>query len=303
MIEDCVVGEDPYWLSQYPFLIYDKSRKGFILKENTLLKANKCFDTDKKLIIISHNAHYGHFIADDLPRLSSAILQLYGAKLQTPSTAKPKFTTDELIVQDLGIETIPSESEKCTLTVTKGMILHPYITDWAVRSYIAHKLVHSTRERNCEKRLNKHQNQARPRQVFIKRSKKHGSRISNLNEIQNFLETEGFKTVSLDELSLSECRELLANCSIAVAESGSTTLATAICLKKEAKLISLQPEALFANTSDDMIKGGAPYAMLFHPNITTVLAIEVKKNIIQSSSICHFEIAKIKRAIYVKQED
>lgn len=297
LIEDEIVGENSFWLKQYPFLRYDARTNKYMLKIN-VLEHKRITQNDCNLTIISHNAHYGHFIADDLPRLYSGLLNNKSIPMATPSSSAPFFASRELKRRKVNFRILSDTVHEANQCISyQGRVIHTYITDWVVKSLIVRKAIFSIpQEKNVSKK-EKQISSASEKFIFVKRSRKFGSRIANLQEIEEFLERIGFNTVCLDELSLTDCKELFSRCKLAITKSGSTTLSTAISLKSEARLISLQPRRLFAEPTHEMLYGGLPYTLFYHPNITILLGDEVRHSHVQSSASCTFQTKELARLI------
>jgi hypothetical protein len=282
---------DDFWIRKYPFATPLGNSDKFTINPNAIHNPTEAVLVKDTSIIPSHNMHFGHFVADDLPWLaitaaneSYPMLNLIGSRI-------PAFVKNELSNINIGHHKPAMNLFDKSNVVQCAHLLAVRITDDCVKGYILNKLLHHGRL--YSKEVVPH---AGPR-VFVHRSISDGTRIRNFDQIKRMLENHGFKSVVMDGMGLSDTKALLRNAQTIVAESGTTTLISSICCPTDALLISLQPDDLLTNASPAMIRSGLPYVLCFKQRVVLFAGKSMRTSSIQSSSLCWFDPFALQRRI------
>ena len=288
-MDGLIVGEDDYWLKRYPFVDASTNENSYRIRGDTASICSSDLPLASSLLLPSHNLHFGHFIADDLPWLSAFSLLLSNYSLSSENNALPGFVQTELdclsIVPYRILAVLPPQA---LAALPFEELIKGKVGNWAARSFLLRKHIHRKVTELAPSRNNPASYYGK--KILVLRNSDIKSRVANLSELVNFLVKLGFEIAYLDGMSLLSTKALFSNCELAISECGTTTLATAVCLPESATLITLMPRPLLSNPTSDMLNSGLPYALFFHQNIRIVLGIERTNSSIQSSIIAWYDV-------------
>ena len=289
-----IIGEDPFWLKKFPFVELSNNQSSYSLTKEVLSAYMPFTKHTGDTLFCSHNLHFGHFVADNLPYLVTLSGLFENSSPISHFNSLPLSILREL--NQIGF-TSNVFSRELTLNSPAGIISssklhHGYATDHLVKGFILQKLLHNS----MYYPLNPITNASSP-YVFLVRSSNYGSRISNFIEISNELKKLEFRAIELDSMTLLDCKNKLASAKLVVAESGTTSLIAAICMKASATLISLQPDILMASPSSEMIVSGLPYVLCYHKSIKVFTGNAIDNHAIQSSRIAYYNPAALVKLV------
>lgn len=285
-----IVGEDPFWLKKFPFVELSNNQCSYRFTKEVLYKYMPNVKHIGEAFFLSHNMHFGHFIADNLPYLVAYLGLFNRSSPISPIGSLPVSILKEL--NQIGFTTSVF-SRELNLNSSGGILSssnlhHGYVTDHLVKGFILQKLLHRS---PCYP-LNS-TSHASSRNIFLVRSTDYGSRITNFAEILNQLEKLEFAAIELDSMSILNCKNILANAKVVIAESGTTSLIAAICMKPSSTLISLQPDILMSSPTTEMIVSGLPYALCYHQSIKVFTGNAIGNRVIQSSMLAYYDPLKL----------
>ena len=290
--EGNIVGENPFWLEKWPFVTWNKDSNSFqgIRNSSEIEIVETKINDINKLLLPTHNGHFGHFIGDDLPWLAAAALLL-----NTQNICVPEYTTNNFIERELNCLRIKASSAVMQISMGKisrfncKNLIHGFINDWALRSFLVKKYVRHSY-------FNDSQLLTQPRgarRVFVHRVRQQ-TRILNFDDVLNCLLARSFKSTSLGQKSLAETFQELKEADVIVCEGGTTTLVTSICCSQHTRILSLQPLNILTNPDEPMMQSGLPYIMFYHDHIALFAGDpeETYRNQISSSSTA-FDCVKL----------
>jgi hypothetical protein len=300
LFDDKAKGENDFWLNYYPFLSFDEKCKHFRLRSDIKVDELKCSEVQSSnYIICSHNGHLGHFIADDLPWMIAFGASLCANRLFTCASIGESIRKEmQFINVDYVLATHCDLAKSYAFSCPQ--IIHGWIYDWALRSFLVRKYIHS---REVFTAPNNSHMSSKEKLLFITRSKKYGTRITNYEELSEMLDQLGFEACTLDGLTLKETATVMVNSKLIVAESGTTSLIASICSRIDTSIVSLQPGSIFTSPTPDMVESGLPYISFFHPRISYFLGHEEVCNAIQSSSRSTYSVEELRNYILEKLDN
>lgn len=292
---DEIVAEDPFWLSRYPFVEYINSQGKYRLKSEIHSAHRPSARIMHRVLLPTHNMHFGHFIADNLPYLSMLSSLSNSSTPISFACSIPYSIVSELNQIGLtGLAFSPQHKlPNISSIISLSKLHHGYATDHLIKGYILRRLMHGSLHYSYYS-----QSDIRLPYIFLPRSEKYGSRIANFPEVQSELLKLDFEIITLDCLSLLNCKRKFANTKIIVAESGTTSLIAAVCMPPSAILISLQPRILMSSPTPEMIVSGLPYALCYHEFIKVYAGDTIDCQKIQSSSTAFYNATQL--AAFIK---
>ena len=295
-----------FWLDKYPFLKLSHkapnkcTEKFEIIKELfSYVKGNN--NSEKNYLCATHNNHFGHFLLDNLPSISllNGPLGVIGNSFCQPSILYKEGISE--LLHFCGTKFIESNNDELVASKRKGNFCqaNTKLTELIPSSIFTHAFLWTMigdrfRRKliSCNNKLNNIINH-QPRRVFLKRSGKYESRISNEAEILECLKAFNFEIIDPSCLTAVDLAVALSNATAIFCESGSTTLNAIFFGNKYAKIFSLNPIRLFRETNDDMLFGGIPYLFAFCNRINFILGETVTKHAVQTSDICSYDVQLI----------
>jgi len=300
------IQPNQFWLDKYPFLKLshkapNKCKEEFeIIKELfSYVKGNN--ESENSYLCATHNNHFGHFLLDNLAPISllNGPLGVMGNSFYKPSIPYKEgisellhFCGAKFIKSYDDIHTASNKREhfclaniKLTELIPSSIFANAFL--WSlIGDRFRDKLILCNEKSSS---INKYQ----PRRVFLKRSGKYESRISNEAQILECLKDFNFQIIDPSCLSAVDLAVALSNATAIFCESGSTTLNAIFFGNKYAKIFSLNPIRLFRETNDDMLFGGIPYLFAFCNRINFILGETVTKHAVQTSDICSYDVQLI----------
>jgi hypothetical protein len=292
-----IVQPDLAWLKYYPFIQpCDSGYSKILLNKEQLRAIPLCSDTYN--IMLSHNDHFGHFLADNFPLLaflSCSPLKNFISDCSIPVLGHRKSILSLFNILDIahqpGVSSGPDNYNKHHKMVhnEKGFVCEIMSSSvpasiflWTqIKTKIIPKLA------SCDISLNK------TLKIWLVRGSGYESRVHNFDEVSEFLQSEGFIMLDPCTVSISELVKLLYAASYIVAEAGSTTLNAALFANPSCNVISLCSERFIASPSSGMIYGGLPYLLSFADQVRVVIGKVVRTASIESSDLCNYSISDI----------
>lgn len=295
--DEFVIQNDTYWLKYYPFFKQPPAYETMIwLNEDQI--SYLPLENNYTNIFLSHNDHFGHFIADNFPSIAFMGIGPLKSLLQTQRYSAVHANYKESIINSLQIlkntplETIrTTESDK--VSYRKTLSSNPKILENIPSSLTASTFLWNQIKGRILNRENLINTSIYPEKIFLIRGGEFKSRIFNYQFIRKSLESYGFKTIDPCAFSINLLVSYLYNAKYIIAESGSTTLNAALFSNESTKIISLCSRRLLTNPSEGMIRSGLPYLLCFANKVSLVTGELIKAMPIESSDICKFNIDDI----------
>jgi hypothetical protein len=287
-----IVQPDTYWLRHYPFIRQYRTNSHEALLDEQQIRYFPLAPNATNLFL-SHNDHFGHFIADNFPAI--ALLSICpishrfssGKCIPLPAGYKGSINSSFALLKTtpLGDISMPEGHSPASIN---GFETESSLLEIIPSSLAASVFIWSQIKDRILGLANPKDDNAYPEKVFLARGGIFKSRIHNYEYVSKSLESNGFEVIDPCELSLVELIQLLSRASYIVAESGSTTINAALFSRNSTRIVTLCSERLLTNPSEGMIRSGLPYILCFADRIRVVTGTLAKAMPIESSDICEF---------------
>ena len=129
--------------------------------------------------------------------------------------------------------------------------------------------------------------------VALLRKGSYSTRISNFEEMADYLESRNFQIIDPSMYSEIELKKIISNSAINISEGGSCGINLGIYAESSNINIILAQEELFKDTRLDMHYSGLPYVLGFGDRIRFVLGKTKVQSPIQSSIIAEYDIGEL----------
>ncbi|WP_341899987.1 glycosyltransferase 61 family protein [Synechococcus sp. UW140] len=262
--DDIVWDTSPYWVNRLPFV---KTYPDGKLKSVAATRVIYCDQHEEGDIFVPNSNHFGHFLLDSLPYLSSYLMALSTGSSQNCSiiTLHSISSIRELISSVLPNNCVRELAlpEPGTALLYKNIrFTYPFGLNYISQVFLARKLL-SLRQPIQE-------NANKMRKIALCR-KPNQSRIANRTEVIGEIKSLGYQLVFPEDHSISDVYSLLSSAEICVSEPGSCFLNAMLMCSSSCLTISLLPAECVFNPTNDMIISGWPY-IYGHPNFRLILS-------------------------------
>lgn len=296
-----------FWLDHYPFLepqksikVNTSSIKEYRLSEN-LSKLEYLPCSSSFTLSISHNNHFGHFIADDLPLLSLLNGPL-SACVNDFSVFMPHRYEESIIecvrsyIDFFNKRSLTVGEVRCSAQQPGSLFMHDFenmhqltSTSPFVQAFLVDKLIRRVRKQIlCLD--SRHTNSAK---YLLLRGGGYSSRIANLEELLEYATRHSYSLIYPHRHSSKEISQMLSSAAHIITECGSTSLNAYLFSSNTTRITILLPRRLFEHTDEAMLYGGIPYILPFIHRSNLVLGETVAQDLIQTSDIVEYRIGDI----------
>ena len=289
--DNIAVVDSLYWLSFYPFL---RSNQDFLTGTSSLeiytsqfAEFDQFINSSVYYFIPSHNNHFGHFLLDDLPKLSFFESSFFGSPNVTllPFNWRKSISDISLSFPLISRSSFSSEllAEPISFSIASYYV-QPCISSNLLRGFLQRKAISRIRHHFSCSCLHIYQ------KVFITRSGGIETRISNYPLLVDLLQSYGFYFLDVSKLIESEVLSILSSASICVCEPGSATLLAQSYTNDFCRVISIVPSRFMLSPDAEMCESGLCYHLVA-PNRTYYSLAETKiRSVIQTSDIVECDI-------------
>jgi hypothetical protein len=278
--------EDEYWVDFYPFLSRDENGQYAMRLDHF---AEEHFIPELSVFMGGHH-QFGHFYFDVLPRLE--ILKKLPILSQAP-VITATFRRWELDI----VNTLFSEIRFRQIPENSNKLLH--FAKLALPLKISVKRGYEFIRNNVSsiRYASRTENHNLPEKVYVTRSKvERTGRVTNAEEIDNFMRAENFFLCEGGRYSAREMMELIGSAKLVVSDPITPHLNFNAYSNSKAKLISLLPDWIISKPNIRMLKGGLAH---LYPILDRSLLIGggSRAQNLNHEIPCEFSIEEIKKAV------
>jgi hypothetical protein len=297
-----ILQQDTNWLSHYPFIHPCNEQMSRIIIDRGMVKSLP-LSTGNCNLMLSHNDHFGHFLADNFPSIAfllmSPLRNIITHTLAPVSGHKNGIYSLFQLIRNLPNNPIFSEMDNLSKAVESISIIDvPLLAEVVPSSLCVSMYIWSRIKEKIINSLTRPVSSiGSPSKIWLVRSGSYQSRVSNHDELSLFLESEGFVSLDPCDFEINELATIINGASFVVAEAGSTTLNAAFFANPDSRVLSLCSERFFQYPSIGMIMGGLPYLLCFANQVRPVLGRAIINSPIESSDICEYSISDVHKAL------